>query len=166
MIWYDMIIWEDIYCVYTKEFLVYTQEISCACATLLCMLWARDPRGQGPKKGAVRGLHFYYIASINDFNIFDCHNITLLLYHNILLSHCPILKLTYSVIMILHYCYFIIIYYYHLIQLLLLLLQPGSILTTKANIFQKNTVFSIHTHSFLGDPVFCWDKSPCGRRQA
>ena len=40
------------YCVYTKESLVYTQEISCACTTLLCMLWARDPRGQGPKKGA------------------------------------------------------------------------------------------------------------------
>ena len=47
-----MIIWEYIYCVYTKESLVYTQEISCACTTLLCMLWARDPRGQGPKKGA------------------------------------------------------------------------------------------------------------------
>ena len=44
-----------IYCVYTKESLVYTQEISCACTTLLCMLWARDPRGQGPKKGAVQG---------------------------------------------------------------------------------------------------------------
>ena len=34
---------------------MYTQEISCACTTLLCMLWARDPRGQGPKKGAVQG---------------------------------------------------------------------------------------------------------------
>ena len=49
-----MMIWEYIYCG-TKEFLVYTQEISCACTTLLCMLWARDPRGQGPKKGAVQG---------------------------------------------------------------------------------------------------------------
>ena len=39
--------------VYTqKESLVYTQEISCACTTLLCMLWARDPRGQGPKEAA------------------------------------------------------------------------------------------------------------------
>ena len=38
------------YCVYTKESLVYTQEISCACTTLLCMLWAREPRGQGPKR--------------------------------------------------------------------------------------------------------------------
>ena len=47
-----MIIWEYIYCVYTKESLVYTQEISCSCTTLLCILWARDPRGQGPKKGA------------------------------------------------------------------------------------------------------------------
>ena len=42
----------EISCVYTTKSLVYTQEISCACATLLCMLWARDPRGQGPKKGA------------------------------------------------------------------------------------------------------------------
>jgi len=49
-----MIIWEYIYCVYTKESLLYTQEISCACTTLLCILWARDPRG--PNKGAVQGL--------------------------------------------------------------------------------------------------------------
>ena len=40
------------YCVYTKESLVYTQEISCACTTLLCMLWAMEPRGQGPKEAA------------------------------------------------------------------------------------------------------------------
>ena len=33
----------NISCVYTKESLVYTQEISCACTTLLCMLWAREP---------------------------------------------------------------------------------------------------------------------------
>ena len=45
-----------IYCVYTKESLVYTQEISCACTTLLCMLWARDPMGQRPKEAAVQGL--------------------------------------------------------------------------------------------------------------
>ena len=51
-----MIIWEYIYCVYTKRSLVHAQEISCACTTLLCMLWARDPRGQGPKKGSVQGL--------------------------------------------------------------------------------------------------------------
>ena len=38
------------YGVYTKESLVYTQEISCACTTLLCMLWAREPWGQGPKR--------------------------------------------------------------------------------------------------------------------
>jgi len=37
---------------------MYTQEISCAC-TLLRMLWAREPRGQGPKKGAVQGLCVY-----------------------------------------------------------------------------------------------------------
>ena len=43
-------------CVYTKESLVYTQEISCACTTLLCVLWARDPRGQRPKEAAVQGL--------------------------------------------------------------------------------------------------------------
>ena len=143
---------------------MYTQEISCACATLLCMLWARHPRGQGPKKGAVQGpgpaqrlfwvpgpwgpwpractrvlrmrkrslvytqeillcIHkkcinvtpgvmlrhcwpllrhywpllrhyFYYIESINDFNIFCYHNITLLLYHNILLSRYSIIILT------------------------------------------------------------------------
>ena len=33
-----------------------TQDIPCACTTLLCMLWARDPRGQGPKEAAVQGL--------------------------------------------------------------------------------------------------------------
>ena len=48
-----MIIWEYIYCVYTKESLVCTQEISCACTTLLCILWARDPRGQEPNKKAL-----------------------------------------------------------------------------------------------------------------
>ena len=136
---------------------MYTQEISCACTTLLCTLWAREPRGQTPKEAAVQGLgpaqlplwvpgpwdpwpractrvlcmhkrslvytqeillcihnkcinvtpgvmlrhywpllrhyrpllrHYcYYIESINDFNIFCYHNITLLLDHNILLSH-------------------------------------------------------------------------------
>ena len=35
-----------------KRYIVSTQEISCACATLLCMLLAREPRGQGPKKAA------------------------------------------------------------------------------------------------------------------
>ena len=47
--------------VYTQENLLcihkrYTQEISGACTTLLCMLWAREPRGRGPKKAAVEGL--------------------------------------------------------------------------------------------------------------
>ena len=51
-----MIIWEYIYCVYSNESLVYTQEIFCACTTLLCMLWARNPRGQRPKEAAVQGL--------------------------------------------------------------------------------------------------------------
>ena len=41
---------QEISCVYTKESLVCTQEIPCACTTLLCMLWAREPRGQGPKR--------------------------------------------------------------------------------------------------------------------
>ena len=43
-------------CVYTQESLVYAQEISCACTTLLCMLWAREPRGQGPKKATKKSL--------------------------------------------------------------------------------------------------------------
>ena len=41
--------------VYTQTNLLCIQGISCACTTLLCMLWARDPRGQGPKKGVVQG---------------------------------------------------------------------------------------------------------------
>ena len=33
------------------KILVHAQH-SCACTTLLCMLWARDPRDQRPKKAA------------------------------------------------------------------------------------------------------------------
>ena len=44
---------QEISFVYTKESVVYTQEIPCACTALLCMLWAREPRGQGPKEAAV-----------------------------------------------------------------------------------------------------------------
>ena len=49
---------QKISCVYTrdllciKESLVYTQEISCTCTTLLCMLWATEPRSQEPTKAA------------------------------------------------------------------------------------------------------------------
>ena len=85
--------------------------------------------------------YFYYIESINDFNIFCYHNITLLLYHNILLSHYSIIILTYSVILILHY-YFIILFYYHIIQLLLLLLQIWvNISHHSNNISNKNKLF-------------------------
>ena len=31
-----------------------------------------------------------------------------------------------------------------------------------ANILQTNTIFSINTHSFVGDPVFAWKKAPAG----
>ena len=40
------------YCMH--KILVHAQH-SCACTTLLCMYWAREPRGQGPSQGPGAG---------------------------------------------------------------------------------------------------------------
>ena len=97
-------------CVHKRIPCVYT-EISCACTALLCMhkrslVFTQEIllcihnkcinvtpgamlRHQWPLLRHYWPLlrhYFYYIEPINDFNIFCYHNITLLLYHNILLS--------------------------------------------------------------------------------
>ena len=105
-------------------------------------------------KSVWEGLEWFQEFLSDNIKLFCYHMITLLYYLNILLSHYSIIILTYSVITLLHYYYY---YYYY---------KFGSTLATRAKIFQKNKVFSINTHYFLGDPVFCWEKSPCGRRQA
>ena len=40
----------DTFIVYTQKNLLCIHEISCACTTLLCILWAIDPRGPGTQK--------------------------------------------------------------------------------------------------------------------
>ena len=34
--------------------------------------------------------------------------------------------------------------------------------TTLKHITNKNRIFSINTNYFVGDPVFCWEKTPAG----
>ena len=125
------------YCVYTKESLVYTQEISCACTTLLCRALGQGTQGPGTQRGSWAGPRPWTAASLAPWplgslarsmhtTVVHAQEISCVytrnsfvytqqMYsHNIILYYYIIILYDYIIIILLYY-YIILLYYYIII---------------------------------------------------